>query len=41
MDMYQKRELRKNNKNSEKESSAININCLIPIYVNPRGNLYK
>ena len=41
MDMYKKREQRKNNKDLEKESLKTNINWLMETYGNTHSNLYK
>ena len=34
MDMYQKRKIRKENKNEDKELHSVPINCEKPIYIN-------
>ncbi len=43
MDMYQKREQRKNNKVSEENQGVrkSGINCLVSIYLNPIGIPFK
>ncbi len=41
MDMYKKREQRKNNKDLEKESSKTNINWLMETYGNTHSSPYK
>ena len=41
MDMYQKRKIRKENKNEDKQLHSVPINCEKPIYINIDSNHWK